>query len=234
MNALAHGRRRVVALLPMKAHSARVPAKNFRRMLDKPLFQWVLDTLLAIPEIDEIVINTDARDILAQHNCVDSDRIRIRDRREELRGDYTSMNLIIEDDIAQVPADVYVMTHTTNPLLSAKTIRAALSAYEAGWKEGAADSLFSVTRIQTRFYTSDGLPVNHDPLDLIRTQDLPTWFEENSNLYVFSGKSFHESGARIGRKPALFESPKIESIDIDDEETWVLAESIARGRRAND
>ena len=49
----------------MKAHSARVTSKNFRMIAGKPLFRWILDTMLATPEIDRIVINTDARDILA-------------------------------------------------------------------------------------------------------------------------------------------------------------------------
>jgi CMP-N-acetylneuraminic acid synthetase len=70
-----------VALLPMKAHSERVSGKNFRPLAGKPLFRWILDTLLAVPAIDLVVINTDARDILADNGLVDSERVLIRDRR---------------------------------------------------------------------------------------------------------------------------------------------------------
>ena len=81
-----------VALLPMKAHSERVSGKNFRPLAGKPLFRWILDTLLAVPAIDCVVINTDARDILADNGLVDSERVLIRDRRPEICGDLIDQN----------------------------------------------------------------------------------------------------------------------------------------------
>lgn len=217
-----------IALLPMKAHSARVSGKNFREFAGKPLFRWILDTLLEVKEIDKIVINTDARDILAEKGLLDTDRILIRDRKPEICGDFVSMNLVIADDLANVPAAAYLMTHTTNPLLSAASIRAALGEYRRGVEAGVHDSLFTVNKFQTRFYREDGSPVNHDPNNLIRTQDLETWFEENSNLYIFSKASFEATNARIGKSPILFETPRAESADIDDQEGWDIAETLAR------
>lgn len=215
------------ALLPMKAHSARVSGKNFRPFAGKPLFRWILDTLLSIEAIDVVVINTDAREILAERGLVDSDRILIRDRKPEICGDFVSMNLVIADDLENVDATTYLMTHTTNPLLGAGTVRAALDAYSEGAKSGTADSLFAVNKFQTRFYRADGSPVNHDPDNLIRTQDLEPWFEENSNLYIFTRESFAATGARIGRNPLLFETRRRESADIDDQEGWDVAEIMA-------
>jgi CMP-N-acetylneuraminic acid synthetase len=220
-----------VALLPIKAHSARISGKNFREFAGKPLFRWILDTLLEVQEIDRIVINTDAREILAAKGLVDTDRILIRDRRAEICGDLVSMNLVIADDLENVAADAYVMTHTTNPLLSAPTIRAALQSYESGVASGAHDSLFTVNKFQTRFYRTDGSPVNHDPDNLIRTQDLEPWFEENSNLYIFSRDSFATTKARIGKRPILFETPRAESADIDDQEGWDIAETLAKAEK---
>jgi len=217
-----------VALLPMKAHSERVSGKNFRPFAGKPLFKWVLESLIAVPEIDLIVINTDAREILAKNGLVESNRILIRDRKPAICGDFVSMNLIIKDDLENVDAETYLMTHTTNPLLSSSTIRAALVNYQTEVKLGKADSLFSVNRFQTRFYTKDGSPVNHDPNNLIRTQDLVPWFEENSNLYIFSENSFEKTNARIGQNPILFETPPIESADIDDQAGWDIAEKLAK------
>lgn len=222
------GSTRTVALLPMKANSERVKGKNFREFCGKPLFRWVLDTLLAVDEIDQVVINTDARQILADNGLVESDRVRIRDRKPEICGDHVSMNLIIEDDIKAVAADTYLMTHTTNPLLSAATIRNALAEFRKLEAAGAADSLFTVDKIQTRFYREDATPVNHDPDNLVRTQDLEPWFEENSNLYIFTRQSFAKTGARIGARPGMFETPKLESIDIDTPEDWQLAVAAAR------
>ena len=217
-----------VALLPMKAHSARVSGKNFRDFCGKPLFRWILDTLLGIELIDRVVINTDARDILAEHGLVDTNRILIRDRKPEICGDFVSMNRLLADDVANVDADVYLMTHTTNPLMKAETVRGAFAAFLEARAEGRADSLFTVDKVQTRFYRSDGSPVNHDPSNLIRTQDLEPWFEENSNLYIFTRESFAKTEARIGAKPMMYESAKFESIDIDTPDDWDFAVAATR------
>jgi CMP-N-acetylneuraminic acid synthetase len=187
--------------------------------------------LLSIDTIDRVVINTDARAILSKHGLSESNRIMIRDRKPELCGDVTSMNLVLAVDVDHVPAETYLMTHTTNPLLSAATIRRALQAYREGAATRTTDSLFTVNRYQTRFYRADGSPVNHDPKNLIRTQDLEPWFEENSNLYIFSPDSFAKTNARIGIKPILFETPRLESVDIDDQTGWDLAEIIASHRK---
>lgn len=217
-----------IALLPMKANSVRVKGKNFRDFNGKPLFRWILDSLLEVDEIDQVVINTDARQILADNGLTDTDRVLIRDRKPEICGDFVSMNKVLADDIAHVAADTYLMTHTTNPLMSAGTIRGALKSFQQSRREGRADSLFTVNKVQARFYRADGSAINHDPNNLIRTQDLEPWFEENSNLYLFSRESFAATNARIGRKPMMYESPRFESIDIDDQEDWDFAVVAAR------
>jgi len=213
----------VVALLPMKANSERVKGKNFRDFCGKPLFQWILDSLLAVEEIDRVIINTDARQILADNGLVDSERVMIRDRRKEICGDLVSMNLVLADDVANVEADTYLMTHTTNPLMSADTIRKALQAINADQPGGKVDSLFTVDKVQTRFYHEDCSPVNHDPNNLLRTQDLEPWFEENSNLYIFTRDSFAKTNSRIGLQSMMYESQKFESIDIDTPADWDFA-----------
>lgn len=220
----------VVALLPMKAHSARVKAKNFRPFAGRPLFRWILDTLIAVPAVEKIVINTDARHILAEHGLVDGGKVLIRDRKPEICGDLVSMNKVLADDVAHVEARTYLMTHTTNPLLSAGTITAALDAYHAAVAAGTHDSLFTVNAFQTRFYRKDGSAVNHDPDNLVRTQDLEVWYEENSNLYLFSRESFAATDARIGKRPMMFETPRMESADIDDQTGWTMAEILALSR----
>jgi CMP-N-acetylneuraminic acid synthetase len=219
---------RIVALLPMKANSERVRGKNFRDFDGKPLFRWILDTLLSVEKVDQVIINTDARGILAEHGLIDSDRVLIRDRRPEICGDLVSMNKVLADDVVNVDADIYLMTHTTNPLMSARLSRTrCLPSKRRTW-QGRQIRLFTVDKVQTRFYREDVSPVNHDPDNLVRTQDLEPWFEENSNLYVFTRASFSKTNARIGERPMMFESPRFESIDIDDEDDWAFALVAAR------
>jgi CMP-N-acetylneuraminic acid synthetase len=219
---------RIVALLPMKANSVRVTGKNFRDFCGKPLFRWILDTLLEVEDIDQIIINTDAREILKANGLVDTNRITIRDRKPNICGDHVSMNLVLADDVANAPADIYLMTHTTNPLMSADTVRRALAEFINAKNKGLADSLFTVDKVQTRFYRADCTPVNHNPDNLIPTQSLEPWFEENSNLYIFTRESFATTNARIGKRPIMYEGPQFESIDIDTPEDWDFAVVAAR------
>jgi CMP-N-acetylneuraminic acid synthetase len=119
-----------VALLPLKAQSVRVPRKNFREFRGRPLVRWMLDTLLSIDRIEKVVINTDARADLAGVGVTDTDRVMLRDRPARLCGNEVSMNLVLANDLEHIEAETYLMTHTTNPLLSAKTVTAALAEYE--------------------------------------------------------------------------------------------------------
>ena len=217
----------VTALLPMKANSQRVPGKNFKVLSCKPLYRWILDTLLSVDDVERIIINTDAAFLLNDSVLQNDERIILREREETLRGDTVSMNRILASDIAFDTADTFLMTHTTNPFLSVESVSRALGVFENAYASGAVDSLFSVNRFQTRFYRSDGSAINHDPANLVQTQDLEPWYEENSCLYMFTREAFASTGARIGRKPLMFETPRLESIDIDTPDDWALAELVA-------
>ena len=215
---------KVVALLPMKANSERVKGKNFRDFCGKPLFRWMIDMLISISEIDIVVINTDARHILLEHGLIETDRLLIRDRKSEICGDFVSMNVVIKDDIDNVDADIYLMTHTTNPLLSKKSVECAISQFKGALKDRTANSLFTVNKAQERFYDSNAKALNHDPENLVRTQDLEPWYQENSNLYLFTKEGFSQTNARIGSKPMMLETPPYESTDIDTPDDWDLGE----------
>lgn len=213
---------KVVALIPMKGNSERVPGKNIKEFNGKPLFQHVLNSLQESELIDEIIINTDS-DEIAQLTKVYS-KVKIHERPESICGDFVSMNDVIANDLENSDGTIYLQTHSTNPLLKTETIDKAIAEFK---KSTTNDSLFSVTKLQTRLYWGDGKPVNHNPKELLRTQDLPPLFEENSNIFIFTKESFNNAGnKRIGLKPMLFQIDKIEAIDIDDPRDFVLAETI--------
>jgi len=217
--------RRTVALVPIKAHSARVPGKNFRTFSGKPLFHHVLEALDRVKGIDEILVDTDSDEVASEAPKL-GDRIAITRRPDDLCGDHVSVNSLIAHDLTVATGNIYLQTHVTNPLLRTETIHRAILAFLEKEQEGF-DSLFGVNRIQTRLYREDGTPVNHDPSELLPTQDLPPVYEENSLLYLFTPGSFAKREARIGSKPFLFETPRLESIDIDDEFQFRIAELIA-------
>jgi N-acylneuraminate cytidylyltransferase len=213
----------ILAIIPIKEHSERVPGKNVRDFNGKPLFWWIIQTLKQIPQINDIVIDTDSKDIVKRIKRYFALRFSIRP--DYLRGDFVSVNKLIEYILETNPDYHYFLqTHVTNPLLNADTLKSAIDEFFGSEKE--IDSLFSVTPHYARFYDADHEPVNHNPLQLQRTQDLQPLYEENSNFYLFSRASFNLKKNRIGNKPALFSMNKMEAIDIDNEEDFVMAEKI--------
>ena len=214
----------IIALLPMKGNSERVPEKNLKNFAGKPLFHSILSTLLSSKYISKVIINTDSEKIA--QNAVDNfQRVEIHWRPEEICGDMVSMNKIIENDLNQLDSECFIQTHSTNPLISVETIDNAIKTFFE--MPEPYDSLFSVTRLQTRLYWKDGEPINHNPDELLRTQDLQPVFEENSNFFIFSKKSFLNAGnTRIGNCPKMHEVNKTEASDIDDPEDFEIAEAI--------
>lgn len=215
----------MVALLPMKGHSERVDNKNMKMFSGAPLYHAIMRVLIKSKYISQVIINTDSK--IIENDAVENfgPFVHVHRRPEEICGDFVSMNEIIQYDISSDKGEHFLQTHSTNPNLSPETIDQAIEKYFSGLNQY--DSLFSVTRIQSRFYNSRAKPINHNPKELIRTQDLEPIFEENSNFYIFSKKSFIRAGyKRIGLNPSIFEMNKLEAIDIDEYEDFILAELV--------
>lgn len=211
---MSEARSQIVALVPMRHHSERVPGKNYRPLAGRPLYTYILETLTACSELAEIVVDTDSPRI--QEGVAERfPHVRIIDRPPHLTGGEVPMNDVLAHDVSQVQAEFYLQTHSTNPILKPETVRRALSTFLDAYPD--CDSLFSVTRLQTRLWSEEGEPLNHDPAVLLRTQDLPPIFEENSCLYIFERDSFLARGNRIGASPLLFELDRAEAWDIDEE-----------------
>lgn len=213
---------RIVGLVPMRHVSERVPGKNYRHFHGRPLYHHVIEALLASGRLDEVLIDTDSPVITEDARRWDS--VRVIPRPEHLLGDEVPMNTILEHDVSQIDADWYLQTHSTNPLLEPATIASAIDAMLGD--QAGHDSLFSVTPLQTRLYWPDGRAINHDPAVLLRTQDLPPVYEENSCLYLFTRETLTKCGARIGERPILFEMDPEEATDIDVELDFRTAEAL--------
>ncbi len=218
---------RIVALVPMRHHSQRVPGKNYRLLAGKPLYRYIIETLLAVPQIDEILVDTDSPPVMEGLRA-DFPDVRVIPRPESLRADDIPMNEILAYDMEQSAADFYLQTHSTNPLLRAETVTRAIETFLAHYP--ARDSLFGVTRWQTRLYDSLGRAINHNPAILLQTQDLPPVYEENSCIYLFTRETFLTRRNRIGERPLMFEIPRLEAIDIDEEADFQIAEALVKRR----
>ena len=216
---------KLVALVPMRHHSQRVVGKNYRLLAGKPLFHHIIETLLAVPEIREVVVDTDSTPVMDGLRA-HFPQVKVIDRPGNLRADDVPMNDILIHDTGQVQADFYLQTHSTNPLLKPETVSCAIKTFLADYP--AHDSLFSVTRLQTRLYDQDGRAINHDPAVLIQTQDLPPVYEENSCLYLFTRANLVKRRHRIGEKPLMFEIEAEEAWDIDEELDFMITDFLLR------
>jgi CMP-N-acetylneuraminic acid synthetase len=219
---------KIAALVPMRHHSQRVPGKNYRPLAGKPLFQHILETLQAVPEIDTVIVDTDSEPVMDGVRRLFPD-VKLIQRPEHLRADDVPMNDILLYDTAQSQADFYLQTHSTNPLLRAETISSAVQKFTAEYPKY--DSLFSVTRLQTRLYWQDGRAINHNPLELIQTQDLPPVYEENSCVYLFTRENLERKKHRIGDHPLMFEIDADEAWDIDEELDFEITDFLMRKRK---
>lgn len=217
--------KKIVALLPMKGTSERVPNKNLKLFNGKPLYHYVMNELLKSKYIDLVLVNTDSEFLKSDILLNFKEKVKVVDRAEEVCGNYVSMNKVLEQDINSILSEVYIQTHSTNPLLKVETIDNAIEKMFTILESEENDSVFSVTKTQKRFYNKDSKPMNHDPKMLV-TQHLEPIFEENSCFYVFTKQSFTNNDSRIGKNPFMYEIDKIESTDIDEYEDFIIAEAL--------
>lgn len=215
----------IIALVPMRHHSQRVPGKNYRPLAGKPLFHHIIEILLAVPEINQIVVDTDSDEVMAGLKG-HFPSVSIINRPESLRADDVPMNEILIHDTGLFPADFYLQTHSTNPLLKSESISKAIQLLITNYP--ARDSLFSVTRLQTRLYDKDGNALNHNPKELIQTQDLPPVYEENSCIYMFTRENLLAKRHRISDKPLMFAIDADEAWDIDEELDFAICDFLMK------
>jgi len=219
----------ITALVPMRHHSQRVPGKNYRLLAGRPLYQHVISNLLQVKELTQIVVDTDSEEIISGLQA-NFPTVKVLRRPEPLCADNIPMNEILLNDIQNFPSDLYLQTHSTNPLVSADTFSRAIQTLTRQFP--AYDSLFGVTRLQSRLWDGLGRAINHNPAILLQTQDLPPVYEENSCLYLFTGDNLTRRRNRLGERPYLFEIERDEAWDIDEEIDFRLVELFIQARTA--
>lgn len=219
----------VIAFVPLKLHSDRVPGKNLRHLCGRPLFAWVLDALLAAKRVRAVVVDADCQQIIDAVAAL-FPRVEFARRADHLLGDNVNANQLLEHffSLPTRGIDHVLQTHATNPLLTSSTIDAAIASYFD--RLGTHDSLVAVDECRAWLYNARGAALNHDPHRLQRTQEIEPLYADNSNLYVFSRSSFRLTGGRVGCRPQLFRMSQLESIDIDTEDDWQLAEALMTQR----
>lgn len=209
---------RIVAIVPMKLNNTRLPQKNTKRFTNgNPLCQYILNTLLSVKEIDDVYVycsNPDIKQYIPE-------KVKYLKRSADLDQDSTKMNEVLRCFAEEVPADIYVMTHTTAPFISSASIEKGLGAVI----NGEYDSSFAAKKLQD-FLWANGKPFNYTLENIPRTQDLPVLYQETSGFYIYKREVITELGRRIGQIPYVVEVGEIESTDIDEAEDFMIADAI--------
>ena len=205
----------LTAVVPIKLNNERLPGKNTKLLGKKPLISYCLETLLTIKEIQNIYVYCSSEEIISFL----PDGITFLKRPEVLDSSLTNFTQIFEMFRQEINSDIYIYMHATSPFLTAETIRCGLNAV----LNGEYDSAFCAQTIQDYLWQY-GKPLNFDPANLPRTQDLPIIFKETSGVYVFRKEVFEEQHTRVGKKPYILIVGCKESIDIDTEEDFHFAE----------
>ena len=216
----------VTAIIGLKEIYQRVPNKNFKLLNHKPLFAWVLDTLIEVGEISQILLNVDGKELISKLNDFSRNfkKIQIIEREDNLSGHNTPMTKIINSTLQFAENDTILNTHVTNPFLTKTSITKGIKLF---YKNG--KPIFSANKLQSRLYDKNLKPINHNPEILQQTQDLEIIYEENSCFYIFDKKKFSKKNIRIFDNSVAYPISSIESVDIDTWEDWELAVAIAKG-----
>ncbi len=210
---------KVVALVPIKLNSQRLPHKNSLPIAGHPLCWHICNTLVKVEGIDEVYVY-----------CSDSEvkkyipaEVKFLKRPSWLDGDSVKGFDIYREFIKNVDADIYVLAHTTSPFISVESCQKALDSII----DGSYDSAFSAKRIQT-FAWYNGKPINYDLNDVPRTQDMEPIWVETSAFFMFKKDVFTIHNRRIGFHAYIQEVSDIEAVDIDEKKDYEMACMLAR------
>lgn len=209
---------KVVALVPIKLNNERLPNKNIKSFSNgNPLISYILKTLLTISSIDEVYVYCSNRKIC---DYIPKE-VKYLERSSELDTSQTKINEVLTSFANDVDAGIYVLCHATSPFIKANSIEQGLF----NVINNEYDSALSVQKLQ-EFLWKDGSPFNYDLANIPRTQDIDPIYYETSGFYIYRKELIISHNRRIGYTPYLVEVSKIESIDIDEQEDFDIANAI--------
>ena len=208
---------KVVAFVPIRLNSKRVIGKNLKPLGGKPLMWYILETLAKVKNVDEVYVYCSSEEIIPHL----PQGVKYLKRSEWLDRDETLGEEIYDAFTEAVDADIYILAHATSPFIRTQTIENAVAQVEGGEY----DSAFSAERVQT-FTWWEGKPLNYSLEHIPRTQDLEPVYAETSAFFVFRKEVWCAKHKRIGDRPYISVTDRIESVDIDNGDDFLLAEAI--------
>ncbi len=210
---------KIVSFIPIKLNNQRLPGKNIMNINGRPLCEYLFSTIAGIDEIDEKYVYCSDESIKQYI----PKEINFLKRDSYLDGFQVKGLEIIDYFVKDVDADIYILTHVTQPFTKASSIIEGLNKvlYE-GY-----DSAFSCVCIQDYCWYK-GKPFNYDMNDIVVTQELEPVYMETGAFFIFRKEVFTKLGRRIGNNPYRCVINNLEAVDIDTAEDAEFAEVVAR------
>lgn len=210
---------KVVSFIPIKLNNQRLPGKNLMELEGRPLCNYIFNTIKEVDTIQEKYVYCSDEKIKQYI----PNGLRFLKRDSYLDGFAVKGLEIIDYFVRDVDADVYVLTHVTQPFTKAASIKKALDKvlYE-GY-----DSAFSCTCIQD-YCWYQGKPFNYDMQDIVTTQNLEPIYMETGAFFIFRKEVFTKLHQRIGKNPYMYVIDQFEAVDIDTSEDFEFAKVVAR------
>ena len=213
-----------VGIIPVKLNSLRVPFKSIREIGGKSLVSRAIAILNQVEAISETILYCSDETI---RQYVDKGlSYTFVKRPVELDSDESTYNDVLGPITDEAETDYIVYLSCTSPFVKSETISDMIVNIESG----EFDSAFAAFNMQG-FCWFKGKPLNYDPTNVPRTQDLEPVLEECSSLYIFPRELLLECRRRIGFKPYIKTVDIFEGWDIDTMEDLEMAALIAaRGK----
>lgn len=222
----------VLAITPARGGSKGVPRKNIKLMAGKPLIQHTIDKARACPLITRYLVNTEDDEI---RTVAESLGVEVQGRPEEFWHDNTfqEVDRLLQWAVADFEAcngkvNIVVLLYPTAPLRPTGAITDCIDLVLNHGYDSALTLQEDRSYIWKKSNSSSTVePVNYDPKKRGPNQ-LEGWNQwiENKAVYAMQRDLLMETGCRLGGRIGGVEMSKLESIDIDTPDDFVLAETI--------
>lgn len=213
---------KVVSFIPIKLNNQRLPGKNTMILNGRPMCDYLFETISNINTIDEKYVYCSDEAIKPYIAPYKEKGLCFQKRDSYLDGIQVKGLEIIDRFISDVDADIYVLTHVTQPFTKGVSIEKALEKVVSGEY----DSAFSAVMLQDYMWMN-GKPLNYDVKNIVRTQDLKPIYMETGAFFIFRKEVFTEMGQRIGNRPFIYEIDQFEAVDVDTAEDFEFAKAVA-------
>jgi len=216
-----------IAFIPARCGSKSIPLKNIKNLYGKPLIYWTLLAAQESSKIDEIFLATDCVEIKSVVNNFGFSKVKVYDRDSKNANDKASTESVMLEFINKNnfdDRDLFILIQATSPLTKTCDFDKAIQKL----KNEKADSLLTCVRTK-RFYWSDAAtPLNYDFNKRPRRQDFDGLFMENGAFYINTIGNIKKYQNRLSGKIAIYEMEEYTSIELDEEEDWIIKERLMK------